>query len=53
VRPEEEHTVRKLGISYYSYGSEEQDGPAALVVRYPDDLKRERVEFLLEAIDLF
>lgn len=48
-------TTRSLQISHYGFGDEapRKDAPAVLLVRYPTDLKRERVKLKLENLDLF
>ena len=48
--------TRTITIQVYAYGEElepNQEVPLTLVVRQPDDIKRERVKFTLEAVDLF
>ena len=49
-------TVRRLTLQYdvqYDTRTPAAKGNRALVVRYPDDLKRERLNFTLQALDLF
>ena len=48
-------TTRKFHLQSYSYSEdgEEAAGPLSLVVRYPEDQKRERVKFTLKGLDLF
>lgn len=48
--------TRTITIQVYAYGEElepDQEVALTLVVRQPDDIKRERVKFTLEAVDLF
>jgi hypothetical protein len=53
----ENQSVRDIGIGYYFYSSgykgQRPTSDISLVLRYPDGLKRELVEFTLEAIDLY
>ena len=44
---------RNATLTYNFWDEEKKPGKATLVIRYPDDLKRERVKFTLEALDLF
>ena len=48
-------TVRTLTLSYYGYDSRGQmsGAPPSLLVRFPEEIKRERVKFTLKALDLF
>ena len=45
---------RAVAIQGYSFGSEDAaiQEPVALVVRLPEDLRRERIKFPLKALDL-
>jgi hypothetical protein len=47
-------TTRNITIQAYQFdiGPPADSGPPTLLVRYPTDLKRERVEFKLTALDL-
>jgi len=49
--------TRSVTISGYSYGGEGEtiktNAPLSLLVRYPEDLRRERVQFKLKGLDLF
>jgi hypothetical protein len=47
-------SIRTVNIQGYSYGEERGGGgPIVLLVRNPDDLRRERVRFSLKDLDLF
>ena len=48
-------TVRTLTVSYYAFGSrgEASATPVVLVVRLPEEIKRERVKFTMKSLDLF
>ena len=48
-------STRKFQLQSYSYSEEGQEagGPLSVVVRYPEDQKRERVKFTLKGLDLF
>ena len=46
-------STRAIDIQVYNYGDQEPAGPMVLVVRYPEDLRRERVQFKLTGLDLF
>lgn len=45
-------STRTLTIEAYSYGEQEASGPIYILVRYPQDLRRERVQFKLTGLDL-
>jgi len=48
-------STRNLQIRQYGFGEEDGDtgvGPLSLVVRYPEDQRRERVRFVLKGLDL-
>ena len=47
-------TTRNLTVQAYEFemGGEAEGGPLTLLVRYPQDVKRERVQFKLNALDL-
>jgi hypothetical protein len=47
-------TTRNVTIQAYEFerGEEAKNAPLTLVVRYPQDVKRERVQFKLTALDL-
>ncbi|HHY84966.1 MAG TPA: hypothetical protein GYA07_05460 [Verrucomicrobia bacterium] len=46
-------STRTVDVQVYTYGMDEAPpGAANLVVRYPQDLKRERVRFVLNGLDL-
>lgn len=45
-------STRTISIEASAYGDEEATGPMFIVVRYPQDLRRERVQFKLTALDL-
>jgi hypothetical protein len=47
-------TTRNITIQAYEFetGGEAENGPLTLLVRYPQDVKRERVQFKLTALDL-
>jgi hypothetical protein len=47
-------TTRTVDVQAYTYGMENEaaPGPVSLVVRYPQELKRERVRFTLRGLDL-
>ena len=45
-------STRSLSIQAYSFGEQQGAGPILIVVRCPQDLKRERVKFKLSALDL-
>jgi hypothetical protein len=48
-------STRNLQIQHYGFGEEDGDsgaGPISLVVRYPEDQRRERVRFVLKGLDL-
>jgi len=49
-----EKTTRNITIQAYEFelGEEANSAPLTLVVRYPQDVKRERVQFKLTALDL-
>jgi hypothetical protein len=44
---------RAFYLQSYNFGGGEAAGPLTLVVRYPEDVLRERVRFKLTALDLF
>jgi hypothetical protein len=46
---------RRLTLGYYKMGAEgaAPESRIDLVVKFPDDLKRERLPFVLRALDLF
>jgi hypothetical protein len=48
-------TTRNITIEAYEFemGGEAESGPLTLLVRYPQDVRRERVQFKLTALDLF
>ena len=49
-------STRKFQVQSYSYsedGEEADAGPLSVVVRFPEDQKRERVKFTLKGLDLF
>ena len=46
-------SIRTVNIQGYGYGEERGGGPIVLVVRSPEDLRRERVRFSLKDLDLF
>ena len=49
-------STRKFHLQAYSYseeGEEDSTGPLSVVVRFPEDQKRERVKFTLKGLDLF
>jgi len=48
-------STRKFQLQSYSYSEDgqEAEGPLSVVVRYPEDQKRERVKFTLKGLDLF
>jgi hypothetical protein len=50
-----ELTTRTLKLSYHVWTEEGEPNmaQASLVVRYPDEIRRERVKFTLEGLDLF
>lgn len=45
-------STRALSIQTYRYGDQQATGPMFIVVRCPQDLRRERVKFKLTALDL-
>ena len=47
-------TTRNITVQSYEFemGSEAKSTPLTLLVRYPQDVKRERVHFKLNALDL-
>ena len=47
--------VRSVSVGYNVFIHDEgpATGPLTLIVRYPDDMRRERVKFSLEGLDLF
>jgi hypothetical protein len=47
-------TARNITVQAYEFemGGEADSGPPSLLVRYPQDVKRERVQFKLTALDL-
>jgi hypothetical protein len=47
-------TTRNISVQAYEFemGGQAESGPLALLVRYPQDVKRERVQFKLTALDL-
>jgi hypothetical protein len=48
-----QQTVREIDVQYQSYGEDNSTQPLTLQVRIPKDVKRERVKFKLEGMDLF
>ena len=46
-------STRVIDIRVYNYSDQEPAGPMVLVVRYPQDLRRERVQIKLTGLDLF
>jgi hypothetical protein len=48
-------STRTVTIDGYGYGANNgpSTGPVVLMIRYPEDLRRERVNFKLKALDLF
>jgi hypothetical protein len=48
-------SIRKFRLQSYSYSAdgENASGPLSVVVRFPEDQKRERVKFTLKGLDLF
>jgi len=48
-------STRKIQLQSYSYSEDggQAAGPLSLVVRFPEDQKRERVKFSLKGLDLF
>ena len=46
-------STRSISIQAYSYSEKPGAGPMSLVVRHPEDLRRERVHFKLTGLDLF
>ena|GEM_PF-3151742 len=49
-------STRKFQLQSYSYSEDGEDaeaGPLSVVVRFPEDQKRERVKFTLKGLDLF
>ncbi len=48
------HTVRTSTITFGTYGDKlDEESTTTFVLRFPHGLKRERVKFLMEAVDLF
>jgi hypothetical protein len=46
-------STRAIDIRVYNYSDQEPAGPMVLVVRYPEDLRRERLQIKLTGLDLF
>ncbi len=47
-------STRNINLSGYSFGDDRNDGGLmVLLVRNPDDLRRERVQFSLKDLDFF
>lgn len=55
ISPSYEETVREVTYGYTVWHSDQnaKNGTPRLVLRFPDQMKRERVKFILEALDLF
>jgi hypothetical protein len=51
----QDRTIRKFTLNYYSFNPSggTSDKPFVLVVRFPEEIKRERVKFALKGLDLF
>ena len=48
-----DQTVREMTLQYDVWSDEASEVSPQLVIRRPKDLKRQKVPFVLEAIDLF
>lgn len=53
VTEKDDQIIRNVSMEYYYYDEQPTVGELSLIVRFPDDLKRELVLFTLEAIDLY